>query len=55
MKTKFNWEDPLFLSEQLTEDERAIQEAAHSFSQEQLQRRVLLAARHEDFDTQIML
>ncbi len=54
MKTKFNWEDPLFLSEQLTEDERAIQEAAHTFCQEKLQPRVLMAARHEKFDREIM-
>ena len=54
MKTKFNWEDPLFLSEQLTDDERAVQEAAHAFCQERLQPRVLLAARHEKFDREIM-
>lgn len=54
MKTKFNWEDPLFFMEQLTEDERAIQEAAHAFCQEKLQPRVLMAARHEKFDREIM-
>ena len=54
MKTKFNWEDPFFLSEQLTDDERAIVEAAHSFCQEKLQPRVLMAARHEKFDREIM-
>ena len=54
MKTKFNWEDPLFLNDQLTEDERAVQEAAHTFCQERLQTRVLMAARHEKFDREIM-
>ena len=54
MKTKFNWEDPFFLSEQLTDDERAVQEAANSFCQEKLQPRVLMAARHEKFDREIM-
>lgn len=54
MKTKFNWEDPLFFMEQLTEDERAIQEAAYAFCQEKLQPRVLMAARHEKFDREIM-
>ena len=54
MKTRFNWEDPLFLSEQLTSDERAVQEAAHAFCQEKLQPRVLMAARHETFDRDIM-
>ncbi|MEP6588357.1 MAG: acyl-CoA dehydrogenase [Polaromonas sp.] len=54
MKTKFNWEDPFFLSEQLTDDERAVQQAAYSFCQEKLQPRVLMAARHEKFDREIM-
>jgi len=54
MKATFNWEDPFFLSEQLTEDERAVQEAAHAFCQEKLQPRVLMAARNEHFDREIM-
>ncbi|ABE43607.1 acyl-CoA dehydrogenase [Polaromonas sp. JS666] len=54
MKTKFSWEDPLFLMEQLSDDERAIVHAAHEFCQEKLQPRVLMAARHEKFDREIM-
>ena len=54
MKAKFKWEDPFMLSEQLTDDERAIVEAAHTFCQEKLQTRVLMAARHEKFDREIM-
>jgi glutaryl-CoA dehydrogenase len=54
MTTRFNWEDPFFLTQQLTDDERAITEAAHSFCQEKLQTRVLMAARHETFDREIM-
>ena len=54
MKAKFNWEDPFLLQEQLTEDERAITDAAHSFCQDKLQTRVLMAARHETFDRDIM-
>jgi glutaryl-CoA dehydrogenase len=54
MKAKFNWEDPFLLSEQLNDDERAIVEAAHTFCQEKLQTRVLMAARHEKFDREIM-
>jgi glutaryl-CoA dehydrogenase len=54
MATKFSWEDPFFMSEQLSEDERAIVDAAHSFCQEKLQTRVLMAARHEKFDREIM-
>ena len=53
-KARFNWEDPFLLADQLTEDERAIAEAAHQFCQEKLQPRVLMAARHEKFDREIM-
>ena len=54
MATKFNWEDPFFLSQQLNDDERAIVDAAHNFCQEKLQTRVLIAARNEKFDREIM-
>ena len=54
MKTTFNWQDPFFFMEQLSEDERAIADAAHAFCQEKLQPRVLMAARHEKFDREIM-
>ena len=54
VKPKFNWADPLMLHEQLSDDERAIVEAAHTFCQEKLQTRVLMAARHEKFDREIM-
>ena len=53
-KARFNWEDPFLLADQLTDDERAIAEAAHQFCQEKLQPRVLMAARHEKFDREIM-
>jgi glutaryl-CoA dehydrogenase len=54
MKTQFNWQDPFFFTDQLSDDERAISEAAHAFCQEKLQPRVLMAARHEKFDREIM-
>ncbi|MGY8904591.1 MAG: acyl-CoA dehydrogenase [Burkholderiales bacterium] len=54
MKNTFNWQDPFLLAEQLSDDERAIVEAAHQFCQEKLQTRVLMAARHEKFDREIM-
>ena len=54
MKPAFQWNDPFLLSEQLSDDERAIVEAAHTFCQERLQTRVLQAARHEKFDREIM-
>ncbi|RYX88483.1 MAG: acyl-CoA dehydrogenase [Comamonadaceae bacterium] len=53
-KARFNWEDPFLLADQLTDDERAIAVAAHQFCQEKLQPRVLMAARHEKFDREIM-
>jgi glutaryl-CoA dehydrogenase len=53
-KPKFDWQDPFLLREQLSDDERAIQDAAHQFCQDKLQTRVLMAARHEKFDREIM-
>jgi glutaryl-CoA dehydrogenase len=50
----FTWEDPLRLDEQLSEEERAIRDAAHAFAQEKLFPRVLEANRHEIFDRAIM-
>ena len=54
MKPPFQWNDAFLLNEQLTDDERAIVEAAHTFCQERLQTRVLMAARNEKFDREIM-
>ncbi len=50
----FVWDDPLLLEEQLTEDERMIQDTARQFAQERLMSRVLEANRHEHFDREIM-
>ena len=52
--TPFAWEDPLRLDGQLTEDERAIRDAAQAFCQEKLFPRVLMANRLEHFDREIM-
>jgi glutaryl-CoA dehydrogenase len=54
MKPTFQWNDAFLLDEQLNDEERAIVEAAHTFCQERLQTRVLMAARHEKFDREIM-
>jgi glutaryl-CoA dehydrogenase len=54
IKPKFDWQDPFLLREQLSDDERAVQDAAHQFCQDKLQTRVLMAARHEKFDREIM-
>ena len=54
MASKFTWDDPFFFDSQLTDDERAVREAAAAYCQERLQTRVLMAARHEKFDREIM-
>ncbi|MCA3252222.1 MAG: acyl-CoA dehydrogenase [Pseudomonadota bacterium] len=54
MKATFSWEDPFLLDDQLGDDERAVRDAAHAYCQERLQPRVLMAARHERFDREIM-
>jgi glutaryl-CoA dehydrogenase len=50
----FAWDDALRLDSSLSEDERAIRDAAHDFCQEKLFPRVLMANRHEKFDREIM-
>jgi len=50
----FKWDDALLLEDQLTEDERAIRDAAHAYCHDKLFPRVLLANRHERFDREIM-
>ncbi len=51
---KFDWEDPFHLDDQLDDDERAVRDAARQYCQDKLQTRVLMAARHETFDREIM-
>ncbi len=50
----FNWQDPLLLEEQLTEEERLVRDAARAFAQEKLFTRVKEANRHEIFHREIM-
>jgi glutaryl-CoA dehydrogenase len=50
----FQWEDPLLLDAQLTEDERMVRDSAHAYCREKLMPRVLEANRHEHFDRAIM-
>jgi glutaryl-CoA dehydrogenase len=52
--TPFAWDDALRLDSALSEDERAIRDAAHAFCQEKLSPRVLMANRLEKFDREIM-
>ena len=49
----FNWQDPLLLDTQLTEEERMVRDAAHDYAQDKLAPRVLEAFRHEKTDASI--
>ena len=51
--SRFNWEDPLLLDEQLSEEERMIRDSARSWAQDRLAPRVLEAFRHERTDAAI--
>lgn len=53
-KASFQWDDPLLLDDQLTEDERMIRDAARAYCQEKLMPRILDANRHEIFHREIM-
>jgi glutaryl-CoA dehydrogenase len=50
----FAWDDALRLDEQLTEEERAVRDAAHDYAQGKLLPRVLMAFRNESYDRSIM-
>ncbi|MET4163388.1 glutaryl-CoA dehydrogenase [Marinobacterium sp. MBR-111] len=52
--TSFNWDDPLLLVQQLTEEERQVSATIHAYCQDTLQPRVLKAYREERFDREIM-
>lgn len=49
----FDWADPFRLTDQLTEDERMIQDSARAYAQEKLQPRVIDAFANEDTDPSI--
>jgi glutaryl-CoA dehydrogenase len=50
----FNWEDPLDLESELTEEERMVRDTARGYAQDKLFPRVLTAYREERFDREIM-
>ena len=49
-KAQFQWDDPLLLNEQLSEDERMVRDAAYEYCQAKLQPRILEAFRNEKTD-----
>jgi glutaryl-CoA dehydrogenase len=51
--SRFDWSDPYRLDDQLTDEERLIRDAAHSFAQEKLQPRVIKAYAEEHTDPTI--
>ncbi|HMA32561.1 MAG TPA: acyl-CoA dehydrogenase [Casimicrobiaceae bacterium] len=52
-KPSFNWQDPLLLFDQLSEDERLVMNAAHAYAQDKLMPRVRDAFRNETTDPSI--
>ncbi|MFP5396815.1 MAG: acyl-CoA dehydrogenase, partial [Gammaproteobacteria bacterium] len=52
-KAAFHWDDPLLLEQQLSDDERAVRDAAHAYCQERLLPRVKDAFRGEHTDAAI--
>jgi glutaryl-CoA dehydrogenase len=50
----FNWEDPLDLENELSEEERMVRDTARGYAQDKLFPRVLSAYREERFDREIM-
>ena len=51
--SRFQWNDPMLLDSQLTDDERQVADAARAYSQDRLAPRVLEAFRNEKTDAAI--
>jgi glutaryl-CoA dehydrogenase len=51
---RFDWQDPLLLEAELSEDERLVRESARAYAQDKLMPRVQHAFRDEHFDREIM-
>lgn len=52
--SNFKWDDPFFLEDQLSDDERMIRDSARDYAQGKLMPRVKEAYRNERFDREIM-
>ena len=50
----FQWDDPFFLDDQLSEDERLVRDTARNYAQEKLMPRIVEANRHEIFHREIL-
>jgi len=53
-RNPFNWEDPLFLDAELSDEERMVRDSAREYCQDKLVSRVKDGFRHETFDRGIM-
>jgi glutaryl-CoA dehydrogenase len=53
-RVSFDWQDPMFLEQQLSEEERMIRDATREYCQDRLMTRVQMANREESFDREIM-
>ena len=53
-KPVFQWDDPLLLDDQLTDEERMIRDSTRAYCQEKLMPRILEANRHERFDRSVL-
>ena len=53
-RTAFDWQDPMLLEQQLSDEERMIRDAARDYCQDRLMPRVKMANRNEVFDREIM-
>ena len=53
LNNSFSWEDPLFVDEDLADDERLVRDNVRRYCQEQLKPRILRAHREEYFDREI--
>ena len=53
LKDAFNWEDPLDIEADLTEDERMVRDTARGYAQDKLFPRVLTSYREERFDREV--
>jgi glutaryl-CoA dehydrogenase len=51
---RFDWQDPLLIEQELTDEERLIRDTARAYAQDKLMPRILMANRNETFDVEIM-
>jgi glutaryl-CoA dehydrogenase len=52
-RVEFQWDDPFFFEDQLTEEEKLVRDSARDYAQERLMPRVRDAFRHETFDRDV--